>query len=214
MHRPVRELATEERISGVVRSPIDFLLLEDDVALARATMRVLSPFGIVVPVHTCAEALQLLADTSPLSLVADIGLPDGNGLDVAAYAMVHRRVRRVLVMSGSVDRASLNRASDIGATYLLKPVDWTLLRRFAASVSTRVEAQVQARLAVWAQRYGLKDEHVTSLTSAALGQEIADEDTIMELLSRTGDKSLTTAVSRLYMEIHARRMPPENDEDS
>jgi DNA-binding NarL/FixJ family response regulator len=194
-----------------MRTPIDFLLLEDDDVVARGVMRILAPFGIVVHARTCAEALRLLAETSPLSLITDVTLPDGNGLDVAAYAAAHRRVRRVLVMSGSVDRALLNRASALGATYLIKPVNSNLLRRFAAIVSERIESQVQARLAVWAQRYGLDDEHIASLALAVLGQEVDDKKTVRELLVRTGDKSLTIAVSRLHMELHQERSREEND---
>ncbi len=210
--RKVSRSGPQKKFSGTrARAPIDFLLLEDDDTIARVLVRTLSPFGIVVHVTTCADALRLLAEASPLALVTDIGLPDGNGLDVAAYATAHRRVRRVLVLSGSVDRASLNRASEIGATYLVKPVSTSLLRRFAVSIDQRIEAQVQARLAVWVERYGLEPEHVASLTLAALGQEVDDQRSVRELLARTGNRSLTIAVSRLHMELHEKR-PGEDDD--
>ena len=193
------------------RAPIDFLLLEDCALLARGLSRALSPFGIVLHVSTCEEALRVLAENTPAALVADVALPDGNGLDVAAYAIAHRHVRRVLIMSGGVDRASLNRANALGATYLVKPVDLSMLRRFAMSAVGRVESAVHLRATVWASRYRLTESQVSTLSLAALGRDLEDEEAVKELLARTGDRSLTGAAARLHLEIHAERSPEDED---
>lgn len=195
-------------------SPVDFLLLEDNRLVARSLIRILSTFGIVLHVETCEEAKNFLMDGDVPALVTDVDLPDGSGIDVAEWAVAKGRARRVLVLSGMVDRDRLNRAGALEATYLLKPVDPKQVQHFAVTVrDNRVEDLVAARVGVWQLRYELSEAEADILRMAALGAPRADivrareveletvKKQTKKLLARTGDERLSDAVTRLHLEI-------------
>lgn len=107
----------------VERSP-RVLLVEDDENLRGAYRTVLEFRGLdVVEAASVADALDVLEREEPRVVVADLGLPDGDGTEVL------RRLRRVagelpvLVLTGT-DSPDLRRESRrLGAAaYLVKPV--------------------------------------------------------------------------------------------
>ena len=77
-----RDLAYDHRMSGAVR----ILLVEDDLDIANALIPALRRYGLMVThVRTAADALA--ADPGDLVLL-DLGLPDGDGINVC------RQIRR------------------------------------------------------------------------------------------------------------------------
>jgi CheY-like chemotaxis protein len=159
----------------------DFLVLEDDPTVARLTVRALRPFGSVVSASTCDEARRLILETPPLGLVVDWDLPDGEGIDVAAWAVREMKVGHVLV-----------------------------LERFALRVlSAQPERKVLVKIQDWRQRYRLDETETAVLGISVLGfdKTRAQVDgktyraSVRKILAKTGDSELTTAVARLHLEI-------------
>src|SRR5580658_5705042 len=64
--------------------PVDILLVEDDPAVVALVATVLKSDCVrVLAVETWRSALKELSGKKPRLLLVDLGLPDGNGLDVA-----------------------------------------------------------------------------------------------------------------------------------
>lgn len=101
--------------------PLRVLLVEDHPESLSALARLLEFGGYAVRrAATCHEALDL-AEGCDL-LVADIGLPDGNGLDLMRELSGLYGIRGVAV-SGFAEPADLKRAAAAGfCEYLVKPV--------------------------------------------------------------------------------------------
>jgi DNA-binding NarL/FixJ family response regulator len=104
--------------------PITVGLVEDD-AVVRASLAdglaADADFAIAFSVGTCRDALEALARTRLDALIVDLGLPDGDGLDVVAAA--HRRDAALDIMVFSVfgDERRVVQAIRNGASgYLLK----------------------------------------------------------------------------------------------
>lgn len=196
-----------------------FLVAEDEPHVARTLRKALTPHGFVEVVETAQEARDRLVSQSFDALVADVGLPDGSGLDLVAEAMAMKETEglQALVVSGAVDADRLAEAHALGVYYLLKPIDTNQLTLFAARVrqARRPDSRrgrIDRVVDEWTARYTLSDAQETVLRLAAHGaarEEIASERDVLpgtikkqvhELLKHTGDTSLDGAVSRLLRE--------------
>jgi PAS domain S-box-containing protein len=107
------------------------LLVEDDVALARVSRRVLEVEGLeVVVAHSLAMARAAVGGTDFDAIVCDIGLPDGSGLDLLRELREHERQLPVVMMTGapSVETATIAVRGQV-AEYLQKPIPAGELRR-------------------------------------------------------------------------------------
>jgi DNA-binding NarL/FixJ family response regulator len=100
-------------------------IVEDDPATRYALVRKIeasaAELHVAAAVGTCREVLQALEAARPDVLLVDLGLPDGNGLDVVGE--VARRWPRVLTMVITVfgDESRVVAAIKAGASgYLLK----------------------------------------------------------------------------------------------
>ena len=98
------------------------LHVEDDVAVLRATRRVLRSRGhAIVEAPTRASALELLPKGFDLVLL-DIGLPDGSGVDVARAASRTPLAPRFVALSGKVTAAERVALEQLGvAQFVTKP---------------------------------------------------------------------------------------------
>jgi DNA-binding response OmpR family regulator len=117
------------------------LIVEDEADLAATCARLLRRQGhAVVAVGSRAAALAALGDAPPAVLVSDVGLPDGDGLDVVrAAAAMEPRVPAV-VMTGRASEAGRVAARVAGAVaYLPKPFT---SESFARSVDGALDAMV------------------------------------------------------------------------
>lgn len=206
------------------RSPIDFLLLERDDVMADILGSELSNYGTVHRVDSVGDAVLLLAEARPLGIV----VPNGQGLDVAAYAVTSGNTRKAMIAADSPPtREELNRAHEIGAVYLVKPLHMPVFRSWAMSVlGRRGERAVRDRVAIWRRRYGLSAEQANTLSTWASGRAQASLEAQRErvramndalglrgLLEQTGDATMSTAVARLHLEIAEQCMPDPDDED-
>jgi len=199
------------------------LVVEDDDLVGRALARLLRAFGEVEVVRGASQARAALGRRRWGGMLVDVGLPDGDGLELAREALEQRRAAEVLVLSGHVDRDRLRRAHALGVGYLVKPALEEDLRLFAHRArGVRLDALVRAAVEEWRERYELTDAVADVLGLAAAGASRAElhelrgvsEETIKKqvrsLITATGDATLEAAVSRLLREAMpraARRAP-------
>lgn len=97
----------------------------DDHTLVRTGLRRIleaeADLEVVGEAGTAAEALRLVRTAQPEVLVLDVGLPDGNGLDVCAAVLRTAAGTRVLMLTVHDDAAYLRQAFAAGASgYLAK----------------------------------------------------------------------------------------------
>ncbi len=112
------------------------LLVEDDEHLRTALTIAVQARGYdVTTAGSCAEAHSALRVTHPDVTILDLGLPDGDGIDVLR-AMRGTSHAPVLVLSARADRFDKIRALDTGADdYVTKPFDFEeLLARVRAAL--------------------------------------------------------------------------------
>jgi two-component system KDP operon response regulator KdpE len=106
-----------------VTEPADtIVIIEDEVPMRRFLRAALATHGFrVVEAGTLAEAEQVITESPPAAILLDLGLPDGDGLDLL------RRVREwckapVIVLSARDREDDKVTALDAGADdYLTKP---------------------------------------------------------------------------------------------
>ncbi len=99
------------------------LVVDDETDLARTCERLLRRRGhAVVTVGSRAAGLAALADAAPALLVADVRLPDGDGLDVVRAATAMRPRVPAVVMTVRASETGRAAARAAGAVaYLPKP---------------------------------------------------------------------------------------------
>lgn len=105
---------------------IRVLVVDDDFRVAgihRELVDTRPGFLALPPVRTAADALAAVRASSPDLLLADVYLPDGDGIEVVRTARVD-----ALVLSAASDAATVRRAYGAGVLgYLVKPFSAPLL---------------------------------------------------------------------------------------
>lgn len=149
------------------------------------------------------------------SLVVDVGLPDGTGLDLVSLALQTWPAICVLVLTGSTDHTVIARCHELGVRYLLKPFDAVQLKVHAKETLARRNAgnrRVMVALDRWKRGHGLTDSETELLALGARGVPREEfevirnvrSDTIKKqiqfLLMKTGDTSFEAAVNSLLRE--------------
>jgi two-component system, response regulator RegA len=109
--------------------PCRVLIVEDDEELGQAiarAVRALDPAATVL--GTVAAALRFLPQT-PRLIILDVGLPDGNGLEIAEAAAKLRPVPSIIAISGSATAEEAFALAQRGVRgYLQKPLSLPDLR--------------------------------------------------------------------------------------
>jgi len=93
------------------------LVVEDDVAVARALCRTLTRAGFtVVSARSCSDArsLEQVFDAT----ILDLDLPDGNGVDLARALMAEARAPNILFFTSCTDPTLLARARCLGSVVM------------------------------------------------------------------------------------------------
>jgi DNA-binding response OmpR family regulator len=109
---------------------MEILLLEDDVALARGVQLALATAERqFVVVHSLADAKMWLRTNVPDLLIADIGLPDGSGLDlVANLRATGYQIPIMLLTANDTELDQVTGLSSGADDYVTKPFSLGVLR--------------------------------------------------------------------------------------
>ena len=119
------------------------LVIEDDRATADAIARVVASLGHEVScAHSLAEAREAVERAAPELVLVDLGMPDGDGVDMVAE-LRGLGVEDFIVISGEKSQARAVESLRAGVSdFLLKPVKLSEIHR----VVTRVVQSRQDRL--------------------------------------------------------------------
>jgi DNA-binding NarL/FixJ family response regulator len=190
-----------------------FLVVEDDPAVRRALARIIRSYGDPVSVSTVREGSALVADGSRWSgMFIDVGLPDGSGLDVLAWARASHNRAPAMVLTAWTEAETINAAFDMRAHYVVKPFAVERIKRFLAD-ATSVASRLEPAFRAWVASYDLSEAEADVLWRSALGasrssiasardtSELTIKKQVANLLRRTGDGSLHAAVERLLRDV-------------
>jgi two-component system response regulator RegA len=189
------------------------LVVEDDAGFARSLARVIGRFAEPLIASSASSAKALLARRPEWAgFLIDVGLPDGNGLDVlATFRSLHPDVP-ALVLTGYLDVTTVNRANDLHASYAVKTADHDQrVRRFVMEV-TCPPPRVDRTLDAYATRCEIPQAELDVLRRYMRGEsriEIADarrtsmatvRKQIESLRHRTRSESLDALVVRILLD--------------
>lgn len=180
-------------------------LIEDDLALGRSLQSALQDSGHeVVWVRRAADARYWVQEESFDALLLDLGLPDGNGMDLLRHFRAERRQLPILVITARDSLEDRLGGLDGGADdYLIKPfVASELLARLRAVVRRAAPAKEGSEELHWRAKDLLLDERRMVLTRA--GQPISlskTEFALLHTLMRYPDRVMTRR------ELESRALP-------
>jgi DNA-binding NarL/FixJ family response regulator len=195
---------------------VSFLIAEDDAMVGRVLVRALSEHGRTDLVTTVAGARAALSRCAYSAVVVDVGLPDGSGLELITAARRQYPGMSALIVSGGVDERRLAEAHDLGASYLLKPVDTKQLDLFAQRMRTRLRshrAKLSSVIERWAADYRLTAAEAAVLELSVNGAPRARlaelrgvapstvKKQVQVILTKTGDISLDGVANRILRTI-------------
>jgi ActR/RegA family two-component response regulator len=182
-----------------VGSRARFLLVEDDPLVGRSLARMVRPFGDPVVVGDVAGANAALSEPRPWhGLFVDLLLPDGSGLDVVERARVACPTARAMVLTGHVEPALINAAHDLGATYVVKPIDRDRIERFCGGLTG--SRRVRRKKA----RDGRPSSAEQGAAAASTGDHLDERITrLRQLLSVRPGPRVRYAVGAIVAEIKA-----------
>jgi DNA-binding response OmpR family regulator len=109
------------------------LLVEDDSSSALLSSKLLEADGFAVDIaKTARDGLTCAMVTDYDLIVLDLGLPDGNGLSVVQALRRDSKTAPIMILTGTLDKATTVLALDAGADdFLTKPI---LVDEFRARV--------------------------------------------------------------------------------
>jgi len=121
------------------RRPFRILLVDDHKDTAYALMQVLTRLGYdVSTAEGFHDALRLAAGKDFDLLVSDIGLPDGNGLDLLKQIRERQRINGIAI-SGFGMEEDLQRGREAGfVDYLIKPINLDRLQAAIRQVAAQL----------------------------------------------------------------------------
>lgn len=120
-----------------MREKHKILIIDDEAPFRTAMRRLLEREHLVLEADTATKGLQLTADEEPDLVLLDIGLPDGNGLEVLPRLKEHRPSPTVVMITAYEQVKEVVLAIKRGAfDYLVKPVD---LPEFELTVQNALE---------------------------------------------------------------------------
>jgi DNA-binding response OmpR family regulator len=127
-------------------SPRPVLVLEDDAAVAATICTALAREGwSTVTATTLAEGRLRLRRDNPRLVIADLGLPDGNGIAFVREAAGCADLG-IIVVSGRAEEADRVIGLEVGADdYLTKPFSLRAMVARIRALSRRLDANLAAR---------------------------------------------------------------------
>jgi len=135
-----QHLTPEQSSSAIPPShhPLRILLVDDHKDTVCTLKRLLTHLGYeVAAAESFHDALELAATKNFNLLVSDIGLPDGNGLDLLKQIREHQRIDGI-ALSGFGMEDDLRKSREAGfADYLIKPVNLDRLQAAIRQVASQ-----------------------------------------------------------------------------
>lgn len=109
---------------GTLQTPIGVLIVEDDVVTRKSLSLAIAAepaLGLLGAVDTVSAARQWLESEAPDVLMTDLGLPDGNGIDLIRECAIRYPNTDVMVVTISSDEENVLACIEAGASgYVLK----------------------------------------------------------------------------------------------
>jgi len=132
---------TPEQSSSAIpppHHPLRILLVDDHKDTVFTLKRLLTHLGYeVATAESFHDALELAATKNFNLLVSDIGLPDGNGLDLLKQIREHQRIDGI-ALSGFGMEDDLRKSREAGfADYLIKPVNLDRLQAAIRQIASQ-----------------------------------------------------------------------------
>jgi DNA-binding NarL/FixJ family response regulator len=115
------------------------LVVEDDPLVRRSVTRWIRRKSTFEIAETeSVSAASAVIGVKPIGMIIDIGLPDGNGLDLAENACRHNPTVPILLITGSDEAAYINRAHILGLPIVRKPDFEQNLNIFLDQLSSKI----------------------------------------------------------------------------
>ena len=173
--------------------PLRLLVIEDDPDLNRQLATALTDAGYVVDRAFDGEEGHYLGETEPYdAVILDIGLPDGNGIDLCADLRSAGRWSPIVMLTARDAVTDRVRGLDVGADdYVLKPFSFAEL---SARIRALIRRGVHERPAV--MRIDALELDRAQRTVRLHGRPVAlsiREFALLELFMRRADQVLTRA---------------------
>ena len=192
-----------ELVSGVMKS-MKICAVEDDLELGKALQSALQNAGQeVVWVRRASDARHWI-DTEPFDAVLlDLGLPDGNGIELLKELRAAGHTLPVLVITARDSLEDRLNGLDRGADdYLVKPFDVPELLARLRAVMRRVTGWSEAGEPVWKVKDLVLDDKRMLLTRGGVNVVLSKtEFALLHALMRYPDRVLTRR------ELEARALP-------
>lgn len=141
----------ESVLNGGKAAPMRVLVVDDDPIYRETSRMFLSMYGRQV---TLAEnGTQGIARASEADfdvMICDLEMPDMTGLEVIATVKQMQRHRDlpIIMVTSRDDAMAIDRAFELGASsFVVKPVNWTLLDHYVRFVRRAAENEITARRA-------------------------------------------------------------------
>lgn len=123
------------------------LLIEDDPLIAEGLTKALKRGGYTVDAVTSRREAEAMLTTDYALVLLDLGLPDGDGLDLLKRIRSKKQPLPVIVLTARDSAAARVKGLDLGADdYVVKPFDLAELEARIRAVTRRSAAGVSADL--------------------------------------------------------------------
>lgn len=165
------------------------LVVDDEKSIALSIAKKVAPVAQIVAATTVREAKRLLSmRTTWSAFIFDLRLPDGSGLELLEHAREEWPCTPALILTGYPDGEIINRAYEIDAQCLGKPVGLQLIVKFVVG---RVSLTVPRASDRWRKQHGLTVTEADILVGVAGGR-------LLETIAQERRCSLTTVRTHVY----------------
>ncbi|MFO0676965.1 MAG: response regulator [Polyangiaceae bacterium] len=151
------------------------LIVDDEVRITNVLVRTCSRVVETHPFNSFEDAMNALGSHDDWSgFIVDVSLGDGSGLDLLATAINRFPRSAAAIVSGSNAPASINRAFEMGATYLCKPFDAAALDTFlerVLAVGAASDDPILVEVKSIAAKHGLSPREAEIVAWMATGGE-------------------------------------------
>lgn len=119
--------------------------IEDDHKVAKQLVEYLELFDVKIALaNTIQSGFETYEETKPDIIIADINLPDGNGVELVQKIRTIDSKTRIIMLTAHTDKEYLLPTIELGVTrYLIKPIDESrLLEALKKALNELDEARV------------------------------------------------------------------------